>query len=315
MAVRMRLPRWLVAGLRTLASFVVVVWGLSTLLFFILRINGDPAALLAGPYATPDQVELVRRELGLNSSLFVQYLHFLGDTVRLHFGDSYQLRQPALNAVLDRVPASLLLAFAGIGLAAAVAVPAGIYGAVRRGTKRGQLIVALTLVGQSVPSFVLGVLLIRAFSVGFPIFPSFGFDGLWSLVLPTVTFAAFLAARQTRLIRTYMLEELSRDYIMVARANGYGPFRVLFKHGLRNVAIPVIALLGIDFGVYFGGAVIVEVVFAWPGIGRLMVDGVLQRDFPLVQAAIFVIAVTVFIVSRLVDLVSNRIDPRLRVPA
>ncbi|KFL29823.1 hypothetical protein JP75_18670 [Devosia riboflavina] len=302
-------------GLRTLASFVVVVWGLSTLLFFILRINGDPAALLAGPYATPDQVGLVRRELGLDSSLFVQYITFLGDTARLHFGDSYQLRQPALNAVLDRVPASLLLAFAGIALAALIAIPAGIYAAVHRGSKRGQLIVALTLVGQSVPGFVLGVLLIRWFSVGIPIFPSFGFDGPLSLVLPTVTFAAFLAARQTRLIRTYMLEELSRDYIMVAQANGYGPFRVLFKHALRNVAIPVIALLGIDFGVYFGGAVIVEVVFAWPGIGRLMVDGVLQRDFPLVQAAIFVIAVTVFIVSRLVDLVSNQIDPRLRTSA
>ncbi|WP_160194717.1 ABC transporter permease [Devosia riboflavina] len=310
-----QLPEWLFVGLRTLASFVVVVWGLSTLLFFILRINGDPAALLAGPYATPDQVGLVRRELGLDSSLFVQYITFLGDTARLHFGDSYQLRQPALNAVLDRVPASLLLAFAGIALAALIAIPAGIYAAVHRGSKRGQLIVALTLVGQSVPGFVLGVLLIRWFSVGIPIFPSFGFDGPLSLVLPTVTFAAFLAARQTRLIRTYMLEELSRDYIMVAQANGYGPFRVLFKHALRNVAIPVIALLGIDFGVYFGGAVIVEVVFAWPGIGRLMVDGVLQRDFPLVQAAIFVIAVTVFIVSRLVDLVSNQIDPRLRTSA
>lgn len=298
--------------LRRGLQLLLVLWGISTLLFLLMRLSGDPAALLAGPQATPEQIEGFRRMLGLDQPLPVQYWYFITDIAQLDFGDSYQYRLPAMQTVMERFPASLQLTFSAVLLALAVAIPVGIFAAVRRGRLSGGLVLTGTLLGQSVPNFVLGILLILVFAVTLGWLPSFGQDGWASLVLPAVTLSAFMMARQTRLVRAYMVEELTKDYVRAAQANGIPTHRIRFRHTLRNVLVPVVGLAGIDIGQMFGGAVITEAVFAWPGIGRLLVDAVLNRDYPLAQAAVFVIAVLVVVVNFAIDLLYRLIDPRLR---
>ncbi|MPZ63337.1 MAG: ABC transporter permease subunit, partial [Propionibacteriales bacterium] len=284
---------------------------ISTLLFLLMRLSGDPAAMLAGPQATPEQIEGFRTQLGLDRPLIVQYWYFITDIARLDFGFSYQYQRPVMEAVMERFPASLQLTFSAVALALVIAIPVGIFAAVRRGRLSGSAVLTGTLLGQSVPNFVLGILLILVFAVTLGWLPSFGRDGLASLILPTLTLSAFMMARQTRLVRAYMVEELSKDYVRAAQANGIPLRRIRFKHALRNVMVPVVGLAGIDVGQMFGGAVITEVIFAWPGMGRLLVDAVLTRDYPLVQAAVFVIAVLVVVVNFVIDLLYRVIDPTL----
>lgn len=301
--------------LRRAAQLVLVLIGISTLLFFLIRLSGDPAAILAGPQATPDQVMEFRRQLGLDRPLPVQYWSFLTDLVRLEFGDSFQFRQPAIEVVLSRFGASAQLTFAAVFIALAVAIPFGVFAAVRRDRLSGNAVLTGTLLGQSVPNFVLGILLILFFSVQLGWFPSFGRSGPLSLVLPALTLSGFMMARQTRLVRALMVEELSKDYVRSAQANGIPLRRLRLNHTLRNVLVPVVGLAGIDIGQIFGGAVVTEVVFAWPGLGRLLVNAVLSRDFPLAQAAVFVLAIVVVVVNLTIDLVYRLLDPKLRISA
>lgn len=296
---------------RTLHLGLVLV-GISTLLFFLIRLSGDPAAILAGPSATPEQIAGLRQQLGLDRPMLAQYGAFLTDLLRLDFGDSYQYRQPAIEVVLARFPASMLLTLSAVAIGLTVAIPAGVYAAVRRDRLSGSAVLTGTLLGQSVPNFVLGILLILVFSVTLGWFPSFGFDGISSLVLPAITLSGFMMARQTRLVRAFMVEELSKDYVRAAQVNGIPLRRLRLNHALRNVLVPVVGLAGIDIGQMFGGAVITEVIFSWPGMGRLLVDAVLNRDFPLAQAAVFVIAILVVVVNFAIDLIYRFIDPTLR---
>lgn len=290
---------------------VIVLLGISTILFFVLRLSGDPALLLAGPDATEDVIEAVRRRIGTDKPLIVQYWMYMKGIATLDFGDSYRFGTPAAEIVLERLPATLELTAAAVAFALLVALPVGIISAVRQGRASSFAVMLGALLGQSVPGFALGVLLILVFSVQLQWLPSFGRGGFVSLLLPMVTLSAFMMARQARLTRSYMLEVLKEDYIRTARAKGLKPRVVYSKHALRNMLLPVISLVGIDIGQLLGGAVVTEVVFAWPGMGRIMVESVMARDYPVVQAAVFTVAVCVVLINLIVDLLYYWIDPRI----
>lgn len=298
-----------------LAQLLLVVLGLSSLVFFLIRLSGDPATAVAGPDADPETIAVIRRNLGLDDPVPLQYLHFLGDLLRLDFGDSYQFRSPAMGLVLDRLPRTALLTGTAVLLAVAVGVPAGMAAATHRDRLSGRLVLAAAMLGQSMPGFVVGILLILVFAAQLGWFPSFGDQGLRALVLPAVTLASFLAARQTRLVQAYAAEELEQGYIRTLRSLGYDDRRIRYRHLLRNVAVPLLSLVGIELGAFIAGAVVTESVFAWNGLGRLMVEAVTARDYPVIQAAVFTAGVLVVLINFGVDLLYQVVDPRLKAAA
>lgn len=304
--------RLLLARLRQL---VLVLLGIATMVFFLTRLSGDPAQAIAGADASPEQIAVIRERLGLNDSLATQFIDFLRGLFTLNFGDSLQFREPAMGIVLDRLPLSLLLAGVALALATVLSIPLGMRAAAKPGTWGTRVIVSVSMILQSAPSFVVGILLILALSVKAPVFPSFGADGPSSIVLPAITLASFMTARQIRLVQAYATEELGRGYVRTARSLGYSNLRTRYRHVLRNVLVPLVSLLGIEFGLFIGGAVVTEAVFAWPGIGGLMVTAVTARDYPLIQAGVFVIGITVVLVNLLVDILYQVIDPRMKVKA
>jgi ABC-type dipeptide/oligopeptide/nickel transport system permease component len=242
----------------------------------------------------------------------VQYAKFLARPVRGDFGNSLWQNQPALELVLDRLPATLQLTLAAMAISVAVSVPAGIIAAIKRGSVFDSMVMLATLLGQSIPVYWLGLMLILTFGVRFEVLPTSGTGSVAHLILPAVTLAAYVMARNARLVRSGMLDVLSQDYIRTARAKGLVERIVVLRHGLRNAAIPVVTMLALDFGALLGGAVITETIFAWPGVGRLVMQAIFQRDFPLVQAAVFVVAVTFVLINVAVDLVYTVLDPRIR---
>lgn len=291
------------------AAFVLL--GVSFAVFALSHLSGDPAVLMVGPTASQADIEALRQSMGLDRPFFLQYASFLGGVLQGDFGTSLWQHQPALGLVLDRFPYTLQLAAAALLLALIVALPLGIFSAVYRNSIIDRLAIGTSLVGQSVPGFWLGLLLILLFSVTLHFFPSSGSGTFKHLVLPTVTLAAFTMGRIARLVRTNMLEVLSSDALRTARAKGLNEFMVVVKHGLRNAAIPIVTLIGLDASALLGGAVITETIFAWPGLGRLVVQAIGQRDFPLVQAATLCIAVIVVAVNLIVDLSYSLLDPRV----
>jgi peptide/nickel transport system permease protein len=303
------LSSWLV---RRIAGVVFVLWAVTTLVFFLTRVTGDPAAVVAGPSATHAQLLAIRHQLGLDKPVLTQYVDFLVNAVHFNFGTSFQTNERAMSAVEHRLGASAVLAGTAAVLSLVIAIPAGIAASVRRGRPTASIVQAGALVGQSVPSFVLGIVLILVFAVWLHLLPSIGFAGASSLILPAFTLAAFLAARQTRLVATYMTEELSSNYVRTARAHGFGEARIRYLHALRNALIPIVAVFGLDVAEFFAGAIVTETVFAWPGVGQLIVQAVTTRDYPVLEAAVFVIAVIVVAVNLAVDLSYHLIDPRVR---
>lgn len=295
-----------------LAQLLLVILGLSSLVFFLVRISGDPATAIAGTDADPEQLRIIRDRLGLNDPVWVQYLRFLGDLVRLDFGDSYQYNTSAMGLVLDRLPNSALLAVIAMALAVGLGVPAGMLAAVHRHGLVGRAITAVAVLGQSIPNFVLGILLILVFSVWLGWLPSFGQSGVLSVIMPVLTLWAFIFARQTRLVQAYTTEELNRGYVRTATSLGYTKARIRYRHVLRNVTVPLLSLVGLELGQFIAGSVIVESIFAWPGMGRLMVESVLARDYPVLQAGVFVVGVIVVSINFVVDLLYQVVDPRLR---
>ena len=291
---------------------VVVLLGISTVVFFILRLTGDPVLLMVMPGATAEQIEQLRHAFGFDRPLLVQYGEFLARATRGDFGLSIRHQEPALALVLERVPATLQLAAASLGLATGVAVVAGVVAAVGRGTWLDAVVTSGALLGQSVPSFWLGVMLIMVFSVRLRWLPSFGLGSLAHLVLPAITLSAFSLARLTRLVRSGMLEVLGQDYIRTARAKGLRERLVVSKHGLRNALLPVVTLVALDAGFLLGGAIIVETIFAWPGMGQLALQAVYNRDFPLVQANVIFMASLFVGINLVMDLIYMVIDPKIR---
>lgn len=296
-------------------QLVVVMFVVSTLLFLLLRASGDPVILLAGEGADPQVVERIREAYGFNDPLYVQYWRFISAAMVGQFGDSIAARRDAMGLVLSRVPASAELVGAGFGLAVVIAVPLGITAAVRRGRVSGILAQTVAFVGQSIPTFVLGLLLILVFAVQLGWFPPFGRGSPGQLVLPAVTLGTVLLAKTTRLVRSGMLEVLSSDYVRTARAKGLSERTIIWRHALPNALIPVVTVLGLDLSTLIGGTVIVETIFGWPGLGRQIVDAIFVRDYPVVQAAVFLIAIAVVLINTAVDLAYRVLDPRVRVEA
>ncbi|MDR7452468.1 MAG: ABC transporter permease [Armatimonadota bacterium] len=297
---------------RRLVDLLAAVLGVSTIAFLALRLSGDPVALLITEYATEAEIARVRALLGLDQPLWVQYGRFLSDVLRGEFGESLRFIKPAATVVWETLPATMTLAVAAVAIATVVAVPLGILAAVRRGTVLDGAATVLATLGQSMPYFWLGILLILVFAVHLRVLPPFG-SGTWRhLVLPAVTLSMTPLARTMRLVRSGMVEVLGQDYIRTAWAKGLGWRRVLFRHALHNAAIPVVTILGLDFGTLLGGAVVTETIFAWPGVGRLIVQAIQSRDYPVVQAAVFYLALVFVLINLLVDVVYAHLDPRIK---
>jgi peptide/nickel transport system permease protein len=297
---------------RRLLQSLVVLFGVSFVVFAILHLTGDPALVLLPPDASAEDVRRFRELMGFNDPFLVQYGRFLKGALQGDFGQSIRHGEPAFGLVLERMPATFELAGAALLLALCLAVPAGIVSAVRRNSAVDYVATVVALFGQSLPTFWLGIMLILFFSVQFHLLPSSGRGTLEHLVLPAVTLGLFTTARITRLTRSGMLEVLNQDYIRTARAKGVGDPPVVWKHALKNAAIPIVTIVGIELGTLLGGSVITETIFAWPGVGRLSVQAIANRDYPVVQAAVFLLASTFVLVNLLVDVVYTYLDPRIR---
>jgi peptide/nickel transport system permease protein len=291
---------------------VFVIWGVVTMVFIILRvIPGDPAALMLGLDATPQALANLRHELGLDQPLAIQYILFLWDVVRGNFGDSITFSQPAMPLILERVPATLELAIPALLIAVLLALPLGIAAARKANSIWDRLISTFTLSAQSMPNFWIGLMFILIFARQFGVLPSSG-RGTWKqLVMPVATLSMPLLSVLARFVRAGMLEHLRLDYVRTARAKGLNEIVVQFKHIFRNILIPVVTTVGLQAGALLGGSVVVETVFAWPGMGRLTADAILRRDYPVVQAGVLVIALIIVIVNLSVDLIYSIIDPRI----
>lgn len=299
--------------LRRVAQSALTLLGVSVLVFVILRVlPGDPARMLLPDGAPESAVAELNRQLGLREPLIVQYGLFLRSVAHGDFGQSFQYRAPALRVVLERLPATVQLTVAAMLVTIAAGVSLGIFTAVRRGTRYDVAGTILAVLGQSLPNFWLGIMLILLFGVALRWLPTSGFAGWTALVLPAVTLAAFPTALVARLTRSSMLEILNRDFIRTGRAKGLAERSVVLRHALRNAAIPVLTVIGLQIGALLGGAVITESVFAWPGMGKLIVDAIFFRDFPVVQT-VLILSATVFVgINLLVDLLYTIIDPRIR---
>jgi peptide/nickel transport system permease protein len=297
---------------RRLLQSLVVLLGVSFVVFFILFLTGDPAAVLLPPEASAEDIRLFRERMGFDDPFFVQYGRFLAGAVRGSFGESIRHGEPAFDLVVERMPATFELAGAALLIALCLAIPAGIVSAVRRNSVLDYVATVVALLGQSMPTFWLGIMLILLFSVQLQWLPSSGRGELRHLVLPAITLGLFTTARITRLTRSGMLEVLNQDYIRTARAKGVANPPVVWKHALKNAAIPIVTIVGIELGTLLGGSVITETIFAWPGVGRLSVQAIYNRDYPVVQAAVFLLATTFVMVNLFVDVLYTYLDPRIR---
>src|SRR5919106_287451 len=277
------------------------------------RLGGDPVLLFLPMDIQAKDVDEFRERLGFNDPLLVQYGRFMAGVLRGDFGESLRYRRDALGLVLERLPATLLLAGSAIVLTLVVAVPLGVLTAVRRDTAVDYLGTMATVLGQATPGFWLGLMLIYVFAVQLRWLPTGGSGSLAHLVMPSVVLAAFFAARVARLTRSATLDVLNEEFIKTARAKGLGEGRVVGKHTLRNSAIPILTLAGLEAGQLLGGAVVTETIFAWPGLGRLTVQALLNRDFPVVMAAVSFTSVVYTLMNLVVDLAYGWLDPRVRI--
>lgn len=298
--------------LRRLLQAVLSVVGASVVIFFISRLTGDPIVLLLPVEAPPQVVEAMRERLGLNDPLWIQYLIFAKNAVMGDFGHSYRWNTPALQLVLERLPATIELACAAMAFSLLVAVPFGVLSAVYRGSWFDSFGKGFAMMGQAMPNFWIGLLMILFFAIHLNWLPAYGRGNWTHLVMPAIALGWYPVAAMTRIVRSGMLDVLDSDYIRMARAVG-APERVLiWKYAFRNAAIPLVTVLGVYFAAALGGAFVVEVVFAWPGLGRTVVEAVFARDFPVVQAGVLIASVLFVTANLLVDLSYGLIDPRIR---
>ncbi|HET9540976.1 MAG TPA: ABC transporter permease [Candidatus Limnocylindria bacterium] len=299
--------------LARLAQSALVVLLSLTAVFGMVRLGGDPVLLFLPMDIQAKDVNEIRQRLGFNDPLLVQYGRFMAGALRGDFGESLRYRRDAFGLVLERLPATLVLAGASMALTLVVAVPLGVITAVRRDTLVDHVGTLATVLGQATPGFWLGLMLIYLFAVQLRWLPTGGYGTLAQLIMPSVVLAAFFSARVARLTRSAMLEVLGEEYIKTARAKGLGEGRVISKHTLRNAAIPIVTLAGLEAGQLLGGAVVTETIFAWPGLGRLTVQALLNRDFPVVMAAVSFTSVVYTLMNLGVDLAYGWLDPRVRV--
>jgi len=302
------------ALLRRLLIIIPVLWAVVTLVFLLIHIvPGDPARQLVGENATEEQYQIARAELGLDKPLASQYLDYWRVLVRGDWGTNPATKEPVLGRITSRYPATIKLALAAMFIATLVSIPLGVTAATHRGSIIDSLSTLIALLGISLPSFALGPLLVLVFSVNLGVTPVSGAGGLDNLILPAVTLGAAMSAILTRIVRSSVLEELNEDYVRTARAKGLPERTVIYKHVLKNGLIPVVTVLGLQFGVLLAGAIITERVFSWPGVGSLLVDSISERDYKLTQGCILVIATTYVLVNTATDIVYRFLDPRIKV--
>jgi len=297
--------------LRRILQSLVVILGVIIITFMISRVLGDPVALLLPPEATPEQRAYLTRDLGLDRPLYVQLVVYVGKVVRGDFGLSFRHQEPAMKLLLDRVPASIYLSLVATLISICIALPLGIISAIKRGTIFDQIGMTLALLGQSIPAFWAGIMMILLFAVKLGWFPPSGYGGPNHVILPAVTLAFFFAAATARLTRSSILDVLDMDYVRYARLKGVPEFVVIMRHVLRNAFITILNIIALQLGLLLGGAVITEFIFSWPGIGRLSLDAIYNRDYPVIQATVVVAASFFVVINLLVDMIYSATDPRV----
>ena len=298
--------------IRRLLLAIPVLIGISLFSFLLVHISGDPTDIILPPDVTEEARQAFREKFGLDKSLWVQYYRFCLQIVKGNFGTSLRFEQPASALVLERLGATTELAFTAMALAVVFGIPAGVIAAYRQKTPIDSIVRGFTLIGQAVPTFYLGILCIVILAVWLRLFPPGGRGNWQNLVLPAVSLASHLVALIARITRSCMLDVLRQEYIRTARAKGLHERIVIYSHALRNALIPVVTVIGLQIGLLMGGVVVTETVFAWPGVGRLAIQAIYARDFPVVQAVVFLSATIFVLVNLIVDLLYAFIDPRIR---
>ena len=289
------------------------LWLIVTMVFLLAHVvPGDPVQQMLGEGARAEDLQQLRHALQLDEPIGTQYAHYLTGVLRGDLGESFRFREPVTRVVLEHYPATLELAIVALIVCSIIGIVAGLFAAERRATAADRAISVFTLLGLSVPNFALGPLLILVFSVLLGWLPVSGRGGPAHLLLPAITLGSTLAAILTRMVRASVVSELSSDYVRTARAKGLGPAAVLFRHAFRNALIPILTVIGLQFGTLLAGAIVTETIFAWPGIGRLAVQAIGARDYPLLQGCILLIATSYVVVNLLTDFVQAFVDPRVR---
>ena len=300
--------------LRRIGRLLLTVLLISTIIFFVIRvIPGDPALVIAGIDATEADIAAIRAKLGTDQPLTAQYFQWLSRIVRFDFGESLTSGEPVIKLILERFPLTLSLALMGIAISLLIALPLGVLSAVKRWSFWDYMGMVISQLGMAIPSFWLGIMLLLLFAVMIPIFPLFGSGTLRHLLLPAIALGFARAAVLLRLTRASMIEELSKEYVVTARAKGLTENMVKFKHTLRNALLPVVTIAGIQLGYMLGGAIIIEQVFSLPGLGRLFLYGVYQRDFTLIQGGVVFVALIFSLINFIVDLLYSVLNPRIRI--
>jgi peptide/nickel transport system permease protein len=298
--------------LKRLLQGVISVIGVSIVIFMISRLSGDPVVILLPLEAPQSVIDELRRTLGLDQPLWTQYLIFVQHALSGDFGRSYRWQMPALQLILERLPATIELAICALVFSISIAVPVGVLSAVHRGSWIDKLARVFAMLGQAMPPFWVGLLLILVFAVELNWLPAFGADSPKHVILPAIALGWYPVAAQTRIVRSAMLDVLDSDYIRLSRSLGTPERQVIWKYALRNAAVPLVTMLGVYFAGMLGGAFVVETIFAWPGVGRTVVEAVFSRDFPVVQAGVLFSSILFVVSNLLVDLSYGLIDPRIR---
>ncbi|SDE98600.1 ABC transporter permease [Limimaricola pyoseonensis] len=318
--------------LRRLGQSVIVIIGVTLISFVSLQIGGDPTYLFVSENASAEEIQRAREALGFDAPLHIQYLTYIGNALQGDFGNSLSYRQPAMEVVLDAMPATIELTIFSLVLAIALSIPLGIYSALRRGTPVDGGIMTFAMIGQSIPNFWMGIMMIMFFGLylgWFPISGNVPFlmplfsgdfatafanlpDSLYHMIMPAIAVGSYTLARNARLVRSSMLEVLQQDYVRTARSKGIPERQVIMHHALRNAWLPVVTMIGLEFGFLLGGVVVVETVFSYPGIGRLVFNAINQRDIPVVQASVILLALVFIALNLIVDLIYSRLDPRVK---
>lgn len=301
--------------LNRLAYSILVILGISAITFLLVYLAGDPAVLIAGEDATPAEVQQIREANGYDRPIFVQYFDWLWHAVQGDLGTSYRSGRPALELILGALPRTLLLIVTALVLASLIGIVVGVVAAVYRGSAFDRFVIAGSVFVQSLPTFWLGIVLILIFSATLRLLPTSGFRGPEYLVLPAVALAVFQVGTFSRIVRSSMIEVLDSDFVRTARAKGASSASIVFGHALRNAALPIITVIGLELGGLFGGAIVTETVFGWPGISALALSAIQSRDMAVVQAFVLVVGVLVVITNLVIDVVYARLDPRIRVGA
>ncbi len=297
---------------KRLLHSIFLLFGVTLIVFIVVHLSGDPTALLLPPDATKEDIATLRHELGFDKALYVQYLEFLKGILHGDFGLSIRQGVPAFPIVLSHIPATAELTAAALIIALAFAIPIGVYSSVKPNSFTDNIGMIVVLLGQSVPAFWSGLMLIFLFTVTLHLLPAYGRGGFDNLIMPAVSLGFFSMARIARVTRSSMIGILGKDYIRTAKSKGLSDYLVTIRHAFKNAAIPVITMVGMEIGRLLGGVAIMETVFAWPGVGRLVIQAIYSRDFPVVQAAVFTLAMIFLVINFIVDILYTYLDPRVR---